>query len=121
MSRTAPVNVLNEFIAPQAITPQAVDVASGNLFDNGGFEASLAGWNACDPNAMHASNDAYEGSTALKVRAGHCFYRSTEVISGQDLVLSCYAKILSGSGWTCLLYTSPSPRDGLLSRMPSSA
>ena len=24
-------------------------------------------------------------------------------------------------GWSCLLYTSPSPRDGLLSRMPSSA
>ena len=24
-------------------------------------------------------------------------------------------------GQTCLLYTSPSPRDGLLSRMPSSA
>mgnify|MGYP003300590413 CR=1 FL=1 len=23
--------------------------------------------------------------------------------------------------WTCLLYTSPSPRDGLLYRMPSSA
>ena len=31
--------------------------------------------------------------------------------------------ILSGSdnGYSCLLYTSPSPRDGLLSRMPSSA
>ena len=28
----------------------------------------------------------------------------------------------AGGGWyTCLLYTSPSPRDGLLSRMPSSA
>ena len=26
-----------------------------------------------------------------------------------------------GPAWTCLLYTSPSPRDGLLSRMPSSA
>ena len=26
-----------------------------------------------------------------------------------------------GGGNTCLLYTSPSPRDGLLSRMPSSA
>ena len=25
------------------------------------------------------------------------------------------------SGTSCLLYTSPSPRDGLLSRMPSSA
>ena len=26
-----------------------------------------------------------------------------------------------GDGGGCLLYTSPSPRDGLLSRMPSSA
>ena len=26
-----------------------------------------------------------------------------------------------GQSFTCLLYTSPSPRDGLLSRMPSSA
>ena len=25
------------------------------------------------------------------------------------------------NNWPCLLYTSPSPRDGLLSRMPSSA
>ena len=32
------------------------------------------------------------------------------------------AKVVEASGrWTCLLYTSPSPRDGLLSRMPSSA
>src|SRR5680860_256916 len=31
--------------------------------------------------------------------------------------------ILAGNvyNWNCLLYTSPSPRDGLLSRMPSSA
>ena len=31
--------------------------------------------------------------------------------------------VLLGNGWYnhCLLYTSPSPRDGLLSRMPSSA
>ena len=31
-----------------------------------------------------------------------------------------YPYMLSGIG-VCLLYTSPSPRDGLLSRMPSSA
>ena len=30
-------------------------------------------------------------------------------------------KSLLGKAHTCLLYTSPSPRDGLLSRMPSSA
>ena len=29
--------------------------------------------------------------------------------------------IASRQAGTCLLYTSPSPRDGLLSRMPSSA
>ena len=28
---------------------------------------------------------------------------------------------MGGSSYICLLYTSPSPRDGLLSRMPSSA
>ena len=28
---------------------------------------------------------------------------------------------LSPTGWTCLLYTSPSPRDRTRSRMPSSA
>ena len=31
--------------------------------------------------------------------------------------LACYGSTI----YTCLLYTSPSPRDGLLSRMPSSA
>ena len=36
----------------------------------------------------------------------------------RDLMVST-AKSLMYSG--CLLYTSPSPRDGLLSRMPSSA
>ena len=30
-------------------------------------------------------------------------------------------QIHHANGTTCLLYTSPSPRDGLLSRMPSSA
>ena len=29
--------------------------------------------------------------------------------------------VLFGSWWTCLLYTSPSPRDRTRSRMPSSA
>ena len=33
-----------------------------------------------------------------------------------------YAKVINlDKGLVCLLYTSPSPRDGLLSRMPSSA
>ena len=35
-------------------------------------------------------------------------------ITGSDISVSANTK-------SCLLYTSPSPRDGLLSRMPSSA
>ena len=31
------------------------------------------------------------------------------------------AEVMVHLGYSCLLYTSPSPRDGLLSRMPSSA
>ena len=41
-----------------------------------------------------------------------------------DPVLDEYSGHVSDSGegrWTCLLYTSPSPRDATLSRMPSSA
>ena len=40
--------------------------------------------------------------------------------SSADLNVSSF-EVASGQSITCLLYTSPSPRDGLLSRMPSSA
>ena len=36
-------------------------------------------------------------------------------------VLFSEAKVTSGDARNCLLYTSPSPRDATLSRMPSSA
>ena len=32
-----------------------------------------------------------------------------------------FAEVRRGAWWTCLLYTSPSPRDLSTSRMPSSA
>ena len=41
-------------------------------------------------------------------------FDTTELLVAADLL--SHAKVQS-----CLLYTSPSPRDGLLSRMPSSA
>lgn len=98
--RTNPVDVANDYISPQAIPPEIMDIASANLFDNSGFEAGLEGWTACDTGAIEESGDAYEGSKALKVNQGNCFYRSAEVNSGQELILSCYARIESGSEWT---------------------
>ena len=40
---------------------------------------------------------------------------------GKILVNSCLTLSIVAGMSVCLLYTSPSPRDGLLSRMPSSA
>jgi len=98
--RTIPVDVQSKYINVQALEPQTVDIASGNLFANGGFENGLEGWSACSDGAIISSTDAYEGSGALEVVPNNCFYKSTEVSSGQDLILSCYAKIKEGSGWT---------------------
>ena len=39
----------------------------------------------------------------------------------KKLFQSCHILHKQGKYYLCLLYTSPSPRDGLLSRMPSSA
>ena len=43
-----------------------------------------------------------------------------ETLTGQATKLVCFSDDMDGFR-NCLLYTSPSPRDGLLSRMPSSA
>ena len=45
------------------------------------------------------------------------------IISAEIKIEEKYLGHVQNSEWfnTCLLYTSPSPRDGLLSRMPSSA
>ena len=64
-----------------------------------------------------------------KKTRGFKYYNLMKIIAGVDevgrgsLVGPVYAAavILKKSINTCLLYTSPSPRDGLLSRMPSSA
>ena len=51
--------------------------------------------------------------------------KSKEVFQNGDLVKLDVGVHIEGyigdNALTCLLYTSPSPRDGLLSRMPSSA
>ena len=46
---------------------------------------------------------------------GQHYSAGNDAIQTLDLIEAC------GDAEACLLYTSPSPRDGLLSRMPSSA
>ena len=54
----------------------------------------------------------------------------TQALKRHSVTIGSKAQVVMGGGApvvvqsmtnTCLLYTSPSPRDGLLSRMPSSA
>ena len=46
---------------------------------------------------------------------------SKEMLDLTESLLGDISKLFATKGKSCLLYTSPSPRDGLLSRMPSSA
>ena len=48
-------------------------------------------------------------------------FREIEPASSQNDRALRRTKGIKTKPYTCLLYTSPSPRDGLLSRMPSSA
>ena len=46
--------------------------------------------------------------------------QNAEKVNGRWAMIG-FVALLGAYVTTCLLYTSPSPRDGLLSRMPSSA
>ena len=59
------------------------------------------------------------GNSASYGNAGHFSPYASIPINRPDVLTDVPAMLLSSRG--CLLYTSPSPRDGLLSRMPSSA
>ena len=68
--------------------------------------------------------DAATGD-ALRLAAAHAFDAGVTTTALIGAVLVTIAAVIAATtlkgSRTCLLYTSPSPRDGLLSRMPSSA
>ena len=43
------------------------------------------------------------------------------MVAGLAMAAAGQGDPMGAHGWICLLYTSPSPRDATLSRMPSSA
>ena len=67
-----------------------------------------------NPNHKHGSGSEHPGSAAGKKAAAKKSAVKTKLVAGTKVAKKSANK-------TCLLYTSPSPRDGLLSRMPSSA
>ena len=77
-----------------------------------GYELKL---NSYDLGVDIELNDALQ-----RIRFEHPKVKIVVITSAQDKNFSAGANIYM-LGLSCLLYTSPSPRDGLLSRMPSSA
>ena len=74
---------------------------------------------------VDGASDSGDDSTTVRVRIGTKDVRRALEVEVDpyffDAGYSVAASKKYGSTSTCLLYTSPSPRDGLLSRMPSSA
>ena len=73
-----------------------------------------------DPNVMAPT---YTDADVLRPPRYNAFYPKEQVkpIDGETWRLELAGLVNDRQSWDCLLYTSPSPRDGLLSRMPSSA
>ena len=88
----------------------------------GGKNASIKG---STPNRVRSSSDARATRTdAAFVKSKKTLANSnnsSSQLSTSSFQLSTSGSSSSSRSYSCLLYTSPSPRDGLLSRMPSSA
>ena len=91
----------------RAIDPAHHFIVSINMFGNG---ISSSPSNTLPPQHGAAFPDI---SLYDNIRAQHQLL--TEELGVNHI------KLVTGWSMACLLYTSPSPRDGLLSRMPSSA
>ena len=78
--------------------------------------AVLTLWLALFPYVMPASNDP---ANSLTIANASSTQMTLEIMSWAALIF--LPLVLAYQAWTCLLYTSPSPRDVEESRMPSSA
>ena len=66
-----------------------------------------------------AVDESLEAENRLALRYTEGLATILQLLDAQTRRLSAEGQLISARA--CLLYTSPSPRDGLLSRMPSSA
>ena len=103
---------------------QAIDGAVSVNRENNLFNSEIGGW---EPVTVIAQSDEYDVTWRSETDDGGFFTMVLPKGEWEFTVLS--DEITSGTNTTnvdnnnntCLLYTSPSPRDATLSRMPSSA
>ena len=90
---------------------------NGRLQDYSSFTASYNVWCSGSGNAIYF----YFGGTSPAIDEGTC--SGCGGLSSNSIIISnnLYTRSITLGSSTCLLYTSPSPRDRTRSRMPSSA
>ena len=111
---------------PSLTQPVQCGIFISNADEGGGFNGVLSSigiW-ARDSNQLCQASFGQDNAPLSGVLTGHidrndCIaYRST-TDNGEDERVRSFVEEVIPNG--CLLYTSPSPRDATLSRMPSSA
>ena len=99
------------------------NIAAGGLLTNNLYYANGSPWDLQE--AAGANNQIqYNVNNNFAASANFTFNPSTNVLTVTGNIAGDNVNagnLLTANFVTCLLYTSPSPRDGLLSRMPSSA
>ena len=103
----APVGYVVQDVVADAMTVEAVP-----LVDETGNDYSKDQIKIMHTTMQTLGRFAIIGGTVLVALVNVILFRDVESLEQTDKI-NLYG--------TCLLYTSPSPRDGLLSRMPSSA
>ena len=94
----SPVNIMSDYV--QRVSPPALVSADANKLLNGGFENGTADWTGCGAGTISEFLAPYDGEKALRLSRGNCFYQVVAATPGEDVVLSCYARVLSDLVWT---------------------
>ena len=98
------------------LIPTDFSEVCGNAISHGVKLARFLGYRVC---ILHVINT--ETKAALKKKNVGVDYVEWRLKEYKKYYEKKYELVVETMAVDCLLYTSPSPRDGLLSRMPSSA
>ena len=101
------------------------DAQAGDIVCITGIDALNISDTICDPNNVEAlpplTVDEPTVSMTFQVNNSPFAGREGKFVTSRNIRERLERELIHNVALRCLLYTSPSPRDGLLSRMPSSA
>ena len=110
-----------------ACTPERFEVAVRDEYlapidyDEPADLVALSAKTSCVARAYEVAREFRARGRRVVLGGIHASLRPDEALEHVDAIVTGEAEELWPTVLACLLYTSPSPRDGLLSRMPSSA